>query len=109
MQFAGFEIISALAYHTGIVDAWSDAIKKHIKSVKDTDLFKENQQLGADHSSERNKGRFTADYNKLNGVRTAKFNSIEEKIRHKDLSRLQLLDTQTKTISRKTLQCYPYL
>jgi len=24
VQFAGFEIISALAYHTGIVDAWSD-------------------------------------------------------------------------------------
>lgn len=103
VQFAGFEIISALAYHTGIVDAWSDAIKKHIESIKDTDLFKENQQLGADHSSERNKGRFTADYNKLNGVRTAKFNSIEEKIRHKDLSRLQLLDTQTKTIARKNL------
>lgn len=103
VQFAGFEIISALAYHTGIVDAWSDAIKKHIESVKDTDLFKENRQLGADHSSERNKGRFTADYNKLNGVRTAKFDSIEEKIRHKDLSRLQLLDTQTKTILRKNL------
>lgn len=103
LQFAGFEIISALAYHTGIVDAWSDVIKKHIESIKDTNIFKENQQLGADHSSERNKGRFTADYNKLNDVRTAKFNSIEDKVRHKDLSRLQLLDTQMKTISRKNL------
>jgi len=103
LQFPGFEIISALAYHTGIVDTWSDAIKNKIESIKDTELFKENQQLGADHPSKRNKGRFTARYNKLKDVRTTKFNSIEEKIQHKDLSCLQLLDTQTKTISRKNL------
>ena len=103
VQFAGFEIVSALAHHTGVIDAWSDAIRKHIESIKVTDLFKENQQLGADRPSKRNKGRFTADYNKLEEVRGTKFSSIEEKVLHKDLSRMQVLDTQAKTISRKNL------
>ena len=34
VQFAGFEIISALTYHTGIVDAWSDAIKSTSRALK---------------------------------------------------------------------------
>ncbi|ODS41617.1 MAG: hypothetical protein A7315_01060 [Candidatus Altiarchaeales archaeon WOR_SM1_79] len=103
VQFAGFEILSALAYHTGIFDVWSNTIGKHMENVKDSDLFKENQQLGTDHPSERNKGKFTPEYNKHEDVRKTKFNSIEDKILLKDISRLQVLETQTKFISRKNL------
>ena len=103
VQFAGFEIVAALAYHTGIFDVWSNTIREHTENVKESNLFKENQKLGADHPSERNKGKFTPEYNKHEDVRKTKFNSIEDKVLLKDLSRLQVLNTQTKFISRKNL------
>ncbi len=103
VQFAGFEILSALAYHTGIFDTWSSTIRTHIENVTESELFKQNQQLGADHPSERNYGKFTAEYNKLEYVRKTKFNSIEDKVLLKDISLLQVLNTQTKFISRKNL------
>jgi len=103
VQFAGFEILSALAYHTGIFDVWSNTIVEHIENVKETDLFKENQYKGADHPFERDKGKLTPEYNRLEDVRKTKFDSIGDKVRNKDLSRLQILSTETKTISRKNL------
>ena len=101
--FAGFEILSALAYHTGIMDVWSNTIKEHIEVVKKSNLFKENQQLGADHSLQRDEGKFTPEYNKLKEVRKTKFDSIEDKVQFKDLSRLQSLSTGEETIRRKNL------
>jgi len=103
VQFAGFEIISALAYHTGILEVWSDSIEKQVEDVKGTDLFKHNQSIGADHPSARKKGKFTPRYNKLKSVCSTKFNSVEDKAQHKDISRLQILDTQTKTLAKKNL------
>jgi len=109
--FAGFEILSALACHLGIFDVWSNTIEEHIENVKETDLFKENQKLGADHPSQRDKGKFTPGYNRLEDVRETKFNSIGDKIYNKDMSRLQILGTGTKTISRKNLAvlCLPLI
>lgn len=101
--FAGFEILSALAYHTKIFDVWSNTIRERIENAKESDIFKENQKIGADHPFERNKGKFTSDYDRLEDVRKTKFNSISDKVCHKDLSRLQVLSTETKTISRKNL------
>ncbi|OQX18712.1 MAG: hypothetical protein BWK75_06410 [Candidatus Altiarchaeales archaeon A3] len=103
VQFAGFEILSALAYHTGIFDVWSRTIEKHIENAIESDIFKENQKIGADHPYERNEGKFTVEYNRLEDVRKTKFDSISDKVYHKDMSRLQVLSTETKTISRKNL------
>jgi len=83
--FAGFEILSALAYHTGIFDVWSNTTRKHTENVKETDLFKENQYKGADHPLERNAGKLTPEYNRLEDVRKTKFDSIGDKVRNKDL------------------------
>lgn len=109
VQFAGFEIVAALAYHTRIFDVWANAIKKHIENVKKSILFKKNQERGADYPNQRNHGKFTSEYNKIEEVRETKFNSIEDKILRKDLSRLQMLNLQRKFISRKNLAvlCLP--
>ena len=107
VQFAGFEIISALAYYTGILNVWSGSIEKQVEDVKGTDLFKHNQSLGADHPSARKKCKFTPRYNKLKSVCSTKFNSVEDKAQHKDISRLQILNTQAKTLTKKISPYYP--
>ncbi|CEG13474.1 hypothetical protein MSIBF_A400001 [groundwater metagenome] len=53
MQFAGFEILSALACHLGIFSVWSNTIVEHIENVKElTSLKKINIRVQITHLNE---------------------------------------------------------
>ena len=104
-NFAGIEIFSALAHHSGILEHWNLTIQQRLKEIKQTELYKDrNSRETGDHIyARRRDGTFSTRYNRLNKVRKMKFASIADKVKDKDFSRLSLYQTKEAGLNRKNL------
>jgi len=98
----GFELIIALAYHLGWPQMTADAIKKSVKSLKRTKVFR-NAEGSFDKERRDKFGRFTAEYNQREDVRKSRFESITEKRRQKNWKSMNVIRDNIRTIERKSL------
>jgi transposase len=95
----GFEIIAALARYL----KWPEYTAQQIQQA--TSQFEKlpNSKLTADRQGRDAQGHFTVRYNRRVDVRRNKFAAISDKRQDKDLSRLQLCQSETDTLARKAL------
>jgi tRNA(Ile)-lysidine synthase TilS/MesJ len=73
------EIIIALALKSGYIDTIAQFIYTFAQNLKEIDKYQNSELIEKDLVELRSNGKFTADYNKEEKVRTSKFNSIDEK------------------------------
>jgi transposase len=99
VAYGGFEIIAALARHL----KWPEYTAQQIK--QSTCQFEKlpNSEQTADRQGRDAQGHFTVRYNRRRDVRRNKFAAISDKRQDKDLSRLQLCQSEADTLARKAL------
>lgn len=102
-QFAGIEVFSAIAHHIGILDHWYSVIRRRLEQIKNSESYQDRIGKGDHVNARKSDGKFTSRYNRLKQVRTTKFVSIDEKVKHKDFSRLTLHQVKPNTIHKKNL------
>ena len=105
----GGEILTSLAFYSGILDVLTKTIMGRIDEVRESPSFRAKKGTGKDHPWSREKGRFTREYNQLKSVRESRFKSIEEKIPKKNFSSMDVFRRSKQTISRYNLAllCLP--
>ncbi len=107
-ESGGGEIITSLAFHTQIIDLFTETIIQCVKDVRQLPSFTDKKNV-KDHPRYRSKGKFTTRYNKLKSVRENRFKSIEEKIPEKNFASMKLFQMSPKTMHRYNLAllCLP--
>jgi hypothetical protein len=105
----GGEILTCLAFFTHIIEIYSKTIIERVNEVRQSPLFKQNKCIGEDYPDIRSHGKFTREYNQLIPVRENRFRSIDEKIRGKNFSAMNIFKMSEKAISRYNLAllCLP--
>lgn len=105
----GGEILTALAFSSGVIDMLTKTIAAKIKEVRVSPLFLQGNGVGKDHRRYREKGRFTKEYNQLRAVRENRFKSIDEKIPGKNYSSMDIFGKSESNICRYNLAllCLP--
>lgn len=106
---SGGEILTCLAFFTGIIEIYTKTILERVDEIRQSPLFEQNKNIDEDHSDIRSFGKFTTEYNQLKSVRENRFKSIDEKIQWKNFSAMNIFKMSEKTISRYTLAllCLP--
>ena len=107
----GGEILTCLAFFTGIIEIYTRTILERVNEIRQSPLFEQNKNIGEDHPDIRSLGKFTTEYNQLKSVRENRFKSIDEKIQWKNFSSMNIFKMSEKTISRYTLAllCLPLI
>nr|QNT35469.1 hypothetical protein EKMJPAOO_00019 [uncultured Methanosarcinales archaeon] len=105
----GGAILTSLAFATRIIELFTRTILDQVDDVRQSSLFKQNKNIGKDHPDTRLHGTFTGEYNQLKHVRENRFRSIDDKIKNKDFSAMNIFEMSEKTISRHNLDllCLP--
>lgn len=105
----GSEILTCLAFITGIIEIYTRTILERVNEIRQSPLFEQNKNIGEDYPDIRSYGKFTNEYNQLKSVRENRFKSIDEKIQWKNFSTMNIFNMSEKTISRYTLAllCLP--
>ncbi len=105
----GGEILTALSFFTHIIDIYTRTIIERMNEVRESSLFKQNENISQDNQDYRQQGKFTSEYNQLKSVRENRFKSIDDKILTKNLSTMHIFKMSEKTISRYNLAllCLP--
>ena len=105
----GGEILTSLAFFTGIIESITGVIVERIKEVRKSSSYIGSQSMKKDHPSLRMQGKFTTEYNRLESVRKNRFKSIDEKIPKKNYSSMSVFRMSEKTILRYNLAllCLP--
>ena len=105
----GGEILTSLAFHSGILDMLTTTIVERIEEARTSTSFAGGTGTKEDHPRFRHKGRFTREYNQLKSVRESRFQSIEQKIPRKNYSSMDVLQRSQRTIARYNLAllCLP--
>ncbi len=105
----GGEILTFLAFYTGIIKIITKTIIHWIDEIRQTESIDQIKTFKPDHSELRNHGKFTREYNQQEDVRNNRFKSIDEKIPQKNLSSMNIFLKSDKTISRYNLAllCLP--
>jgi len=105
----GSEILTCLAFITGIIEIYTKTILERVNEIRQSPLFEQNKNIGEDYPDIRSHGKFTNEYNQLKSVRENRFKSIDEKIQWKNFSAMNIFKMSEKTISRYTLAllCLP--
>jgi len=105
----GGEILTCLAFITGIIEIYTRTILERVNEIRQSPLFEQNKNIGEDYPDIRSRGKFTHEYNQLKSVRENRFKSIDEKIQWKNFSTMNIFNMSEKTISRYTLAllCLP--
>ncbi len=106
---SGGEILTSLAFFTGIIEIYTKTIIERTNEIRGSPLFEKNKTIGEDHPDIRFKGKFTKEYNQLQSVRENRFKSIDEKIQWKNYSTMNIFTMSEKTLSRYNLAllCLP--
>ena len=105
----GGEILTALSFCTHIIDIYTQTIIERMDEVRESPLFKQNENIPQDNMDYRQEGKFTSEYNQLKSVRKNRFKSIDYKILTKNLSTMNIFTMSEKTIFRYNLAllCLP--
>lgn len=105
----GGEILTALSFFTHIIDIYTQTIIERMNEVRESPLFKLNENIPQDNQDYRQQGKFTREYNQLKSVRENRFKSIDDKILTKNLSTMNIFTMSEKTIFRYNLAllCLP--
>jgi hypothetical protein len=105
----GSEILTALSFFTHIIDLYTQTIIERMNEVRESPLFKHNENIPQDNQDYRQQGKFTSEYNQLKSVRENRFKSIDDKILTKNLSTMNIFTMSEKTIFRYNLAllCLP--
>jgi hypothetical protein len=105
----GGEILTFLSFYTGIIDIITKAIIQRMDEIHQSISVDNPKIFGPDHSEFRNYGKFTREYNQLEDVRNNRFKSIDQKIAHKNLSKMSIFQKSDKILSRYNLAllCLP--
>jgi transposase len=105
----GGEILTCLAFYTGIIEIFTRTIVERVNEIRQSPLFEQNKNIGEDFPDIRSRGKFTTEYNQLKSVRENRFKSIDEKIQWKNFSKMNIFKMSEKTISRYNLAllCLP--
>jgi len=105
----GGEILTALSFFTHITDLYTQTIIERMNEVRESSLFKQNENIPQDNLDYRQQGKFTSEYNQLKSVRENRFKSIDDKILTKNLSTMNIFTMSEKTIFRYNLAllCLP--
>ena len=96
----GGEILTGLAFFSGIIEAITETIAGRIDEVRKSSSFTESRTMKKDHPTLRVQGKFTKEYNRLESVRKNRFKSIDEKLSKKNYSSMSIFRMSKKTISR---------
>ena len=105
----GGDILTCLAFFTGIIEIYTKTILERVNEIRQSPLFEQNKNISEDHPDIRSCGKFTTEYNQLKSVRENRFKSIDEKIKWKNFSAMNIFKMSEKTISRYNLAllCMP--
>lgn len=105
----GGEILTSLSLFTHIIELYTRTIVEQVNAVRQSPLFEQNKEIKKDNSDIRLHGKFTREYNQLESVRENRFKSIDDKIKDKDFSVMNICEMSEKTISRYNLAllCLP--
>ncbi len=105
----GSEILTFLAFYTGIIDIITKTIAQRIDEIRQAESIEQPKTFEPDHPEVRNHGKFTREYNQQEDVRYNRFKSIDEKIPLKNLSSMNIFLKSEKIISRYNLAllCLP--
>ena len=105
----GGEILTSLAFFTGIIDTITKTIVKCVDDLRESSLFVKSKKIKKDHPALRIHGKFTKEYNQVESVRKNRFKSIDEKIPKKKYSSMNIFRMSEKVISRYNLAllCLP--
>ena len=105
----GGEILTSLAFSSGIIDLLTKTIVRRRGELRKSSLFSPDEGARKDHPRYRVKGRFTKEYNQLKSVRESRFKSIDEKIPGKNYSSMDIFKKSERNISRYNLAllCLP--
>ncbi len=105
----GGEILTFLAFYTGIIDIITRTITQRIDEIRQAESIDQTKTFEPDHPEVRNHGKFTREYNQQEDVRNNRFKSIDEKIPLKNLSSMNVFLKSEKIISRYNLAllCLP--
>jgi transposase len=105
----GGEIITGLAFFSGIIKLFTEIIMERVNEVRQSETFLKNKNKRKDHPGFRLKGRFTKEYNQLKTVRENRFKSIDEKIPKKNYASMNIFQMSEKVMSRYNLAllCLP--
>jgi transposase len=98
----GFELIVALAYHLGWLQAVTKVILNRIEQIKGSKRWIENEGV-KDQIGRNEQGQFTAEYNSRRDVRAKRFESIEHKRGHKNFQSMSITIVKSEVIKRKCL------
>lgn len=105
----GGEILTFLAFYTGIIEIITKTIIQRIDEIRQTESIDQTKTFKPDHPEVRDHGKFTREYNQQEDVRNNRFKSIDEKIPQKNLLSMNIFLKSDKTISRYNLAllCLP--
>ncbi len=105
----GSEILTFLAFYTGIIDIITKTIAQRIDEIRRAESIEQPKTFEPDHPEVRNHGKFTREYNQQEDVRYNRFKSIDEKIPLKNLLSMNIFLKSEKIISRYNLAllCLP--
>lgn len=105
----GGEILTFLAFYTGIIDIITKTIAQRIDEIRRAESIEQPKTFEPDHPEVRNHGKFTREYNQQEDVRYNRFKSIDEKIPLKNLLSMNIFLKSEKIISRYNLAllCLP--
>jgi transposase len=97
----GFEILAALALHLGWAEHTAESIGQAVARFRRS-MFYRQERVSKDRKG-RQRGRFTAAYNRRLDVREQRFASVEEKREDKNYSRMALFQANSFILERKCL------
>ena len=105
----GGEILTGLAFFSGIIEVITETIAGRIDEVRESSSFTESRTMKKDHPTLRVQGMFTKEYNRLESVRKNRFKSIDEKLSKKNYSSMSIFRMSKKTLLRynMALLCLP--
>ncbi len=103
IPYGGFQIIAALAWHL----KWPEYTARQIQRAASQLEPPPKRQPHTDHTIDRRgrdaRGHFTAQYNQRPDIRRNRFAAIADKRQAKDLSHLQICQSEVDTLARKAL------
>jgi len=104
----GGEIITGLAFFSGIIDLFTKTIMERLNEVRQSETFLKRKKK-KDHPRFRVDGKFTREYNQLKTVREHRFKSIDEKIPKKNFASMNIFRMSEEVTSRYNLAllCLP--
>jgi arginine repressor len=101
VQYAGFELVVALAWHFKWPQWTAEVIREVIPRARRSNRFAPEDPPDLKGRSQR--GQFTARYNRRRDVRVDKFQSIDIKRSSRSLERMQIVEIDEQTLARKCL------